>query len=215
MSFGFAACMLLTNRKFGSSSPLASASGKSFWCCCMLMIRHSLGTARNILSKDPASTTGYSTILVTSSTSSALLPRSQRTPSPMGPRRGAPAQPRAGHHFFSMQQDRAMPRTHELRLARAPAHGLGHRQLFQRRLHDRRQVILERLALLFGAVHEVCALLADLAFEFMDIDTARLGETEQRRGRLAAGIQRACERRAPALDPAAGLFWAAGWKQPA
>jgi hypothetical protein len=99
-----------------------------------------------------------------------------------------------------------MHRTHKLRLARTPAHGLGHGQFFQRRFHDRGQVILERLALLFGAIHEEFTFLSGLAFEFSDRHAARLGKTGQCRSRLAAGIQRARDGRALALDQAIGLF---------
>ena len=49
-----AVARLLTIRKRGVSAPLASASAKYFWFCCIVRIRHSCGTARNAGSNVPA-----------------------------------------------------------------------------------------------------------------------------------------------------------------
>src|SRR5690606_8186935 len=95
--------------------------------------------------------------------------------------------------------------THELDLARAPAHELRYRELADGRFDDAGEMLRERLALLLRAVDEILALLVPPPLELLRRDAAGAREAGERCGRIAVRIERRLHRRPLALNHALRL----------
>jgi hypothetical protein len=100
------------------------------------------------------------------------------------------------------QHHQPLGRTHELFLARTPAHALRDRQVVQRIFDDGRQQARGRLAGDVLAVAQFRTALVD----FAQLDAALLGKAQCRLGRVAFGVERGLTWRAVEVDAAIRLL---------
>ena len=100
------------------------------------------------------------------------------------------------------QHHQPLGRTHELFLARAPAHALGDRQVVQGVFDDGRQQAGGRLAFDDLAETQFRAALVDLA----QLDATLLGKAQCRLGRVAFGVEGGLAWRAVEVDAAVRLL---------
>ncbi len=104
--------------------------------------------------------------------------------------------------LFAEEHHQPLRRTHELILARGPAHALGNRQFVQRGLDDAGQQLGRRQAFDVAAEFQ----LGTAAIDQRQLDTALAGKAQRGLSRLAFGVEGGLNRWAVEIDAVIGLL---------